>query len=102
MREPAKTAIESASFPANPCPRQPRPSLRFLRSSHSRNAAVLRITQGILIFNVLWGLIWYGVKAALLKYLAGFSKEERRQVFSSRMKAPFDVSAFVARHSERK
>jgi hypothetical protein len=65
-------------------------------------AAVLRVAQGILWFNVLWGLIWYGVKALLLKYLAGFSKEERHQAFSSRMKAPFDVSAFVARHSERR
>lgn len=65
-------------------------------------AAVLRVAQGILWFNVLWGLIWYGVKALLLKYAVGFSKEERRQAFSSRMKEPFDVAAFVARHSERR
>jgi hypothetical protein len=57
---------------------------------------------GVLVFYVLWGFIWYGVKSALLKYQAGFSKEERRQVFSSRMDAPFEVADFVARHSERR
>ena len=59
-----------------------------------------RLTQvffGILFFNVLWGFVWYGVKTLLLKYLAGFSKEERRQSFSSRMREPFDVAAFVRR-----
>jgi hypothetical protein len=64
-----------------------------------------RLTQvffGVLFFNVLWGFIWYGVKTLLLKYLAGFSKEERRQSFSSRMTQPFDVAAFVDRHSERR
>jgi len=64
-----------------------------------------RLTQvffGVLFFNVLWGFIWYGIKTLLLKYLAGFSKEERRQSFSSRMRQPFDVAAFVDRHSERR
>ena len=57
---------------------------------------------GVLFFNVLWGFIWYGVKTLLLRYVAGFSKEERRQSFSSRMRQPFDVAAFVGRHSERR
>jgi hypothetical protein len=61
-----------------------------------------RIAAGVLIFYVAWGFIWYGIKNVLLKYLAGFSKDERRQAFSSRMRVPFDVSAFVARHSERR
>jgi hypothetical protein len=65
-------------------------------------AAVGRIGGGILFFYVAWGFIWYGVKTLLLKYLVGLSKEERRQAFSSRMDAPFDVSAFVARYSERR
>lgn len=64
--------------------------------------ALRRIGFGILIFNVVWGFIWYGVKTLLLKYVAGFSKDERRRAFSSRMDAPFDVAALVARHSERK
>src|SRR5947208_2320654 len=74
----------------------------FFQHYQVDRAAVVRVAQGILMFNVLWGLIWYGVKALLLKYLAGFSKEERRQAFSSRMKVPFDVSALVAQHSERR
>lgn len=57
---------------------------------------------GVLFFYVLWGFLWYGVKAALLTYWAGFSREERRLAFSSRMDAPFEVSAFVSRHSERR
>jgi hypothetical protein len=64
--------------------------------------AFKRVGGAILFFYVAWGFIWYGVKALLLKYVAGFSKEERRQAFSSRMDAPFDVSALTARHSERR
>ena len=60
------------------------------------------VAGAIFFFYILWGFIWYGVKTLLLKYAAGFSKEERRQVFSSRMTAPFELSDFVARHSERR
>jgi hypothetical protein len=60
-----------------------------------------RVTGGILIFYVGWGFIWYAVKARLLRWV-GFSKDEIRQAFSSRMDRPFDVSAFVARYSERR
>jgi hypothetical protein len=51
---------------------------------------------------VIWGFIWYGVKTLLLKYYVGFSKEERRQAFSSRMREPFDVASLTARYSERR
>jgi hypothetical protein len=61
-----------------------------------------RILSGIMFFYVVWGFIWYGVKTLLLKYLVGFSKEERRESFSSRMRKPFDVSEYVRRHSERR
>ena len=50
-----------------------------------------RIASGILFFYVMWGFIWYGIKSLLLTYFVRFSKDERRQAFSSRMKAPFDV-----------
>jgi hypothetical protein len=56
----------------------------------------------LLFFYVIWGYIWYGVKTALLKSFVGFSKEERRQAFSSRMDAPFDVAEIVSRYSERR
>jgi len=61
-----------------------------------------RILGAIFFFYVLWGFIWYGVKTLLLKYFVGFSKEERRQAFSSRMREPFDVASFTARYSERR
>jgi hypothetical protein len=63
---------------------------------------VPRIGGGILFFYVIWGVIWYVVKTLLLKYFVGFSKEERRQAFSSRMRQPFDVGSFTARYSERR
>ena len=71
--------------------------------SHSVDGqALARVAVGVLVFNVLWGLIWYGIKTLLLRYYVGFSKDERRQAFSSRMDRPFDVAAFVTRHSERR
>jgi hypothetical protein len=64
--------------------------------------AVGRVLGGVLFFYVIWGLIWYGIKTILLKYFVGFSKEERRQAFSSRMDTPFEVADLVARYSERR
>ena len=61
-----------------------------------------QVFTGILIFSVIWGFIWYGVKTLLLKYWVGFSREERRQAFSSRMHAPFEVEALISKHSERR
>jgi hypothetical protein len=65
-------------------------------------AAIARVAFGILFFYVIWGCIWYAVKNLLLKWWVGFSREERRQAFSSRMDVPYDVAALVARHSERR
>ncbi len=77
-------------------------STPFFQTYKIDREALGRVTAGILFFYVIWGFIWYGVKTLLLKYVAGFSKEERRQAFASRMQTPFEVSEFVARHSERK
>jgi hypothetical protein len=63
---------------------------------------VPRVGGGILFFYVIWGVIWYVVKNLLLKYFVGFSKEERRQAFSGRMRQPFDVASFTTRYSERR
>ena len=74
-----------------------------LFSRYKVDAEALRnVFFGFLFFSVLWGLIWYGVKNLLLRFLAGFSKEERRLSFSSRMDQPFDLPALLARHSERR
>jgi hypothetical protein len=64
--------------------------------------SLARILGAIFFFYVLWGFVWYGVKTVLLRYFAGFSKDERRQSFSSRMRTPFDVDDLVRRHSERR
>jgi hypothetical protein len=74
----------------------------FFASYDITREGLMRILVGVLIFNVLWGMIWYGAKTFLLRRFAGFTKEECRQVFSSRMRKPFDVGDFVSRHSERR
>lgn len=74
----------------------------FFQNYEIGRDAIARVGAGIFIFNVLWGFIWYAVKNVLLKFVAGFSKDERREAFSSRMTVPYDVAAVVARHSERR
>ena len=64
--------------------------------------AFARVLSFILFFYVIWGFIWYAVKNLLLKFYVGFSKEDRRRAFSSRMREPFDVAAFTSRYSERR
>ena len=63
---------------------------------------LVQILFGIGFFYVLWGFVWYGVKTLLLRHVVGFSQDESRQAFSSRMHRPFDVAEFVGRHSERR
>jgi hypothetical protein len=77
-------------------------SNRFFAHYELNLAAFGRVAVGVVMFNVVWGFIWYGIKSLLLKYLVGFSKAERRQAFSSRMHEPFDVAALVQRYSERR
>jgi hypothetical protein len=65
-------------------------------------AGLMRVAFGFLVFSVLWGFIWFGVKNLLLKYFVGLSKDERRQAFSARMDGTYDVASLVARYSERR
>jgi hypothetical protein len=74
----------------------------FFKSYAVDSEAILRVLQGVLFFYVIWGFLWLGIKSLLLRFVAGFSREERRQAFSSRMDRPFEVSDFLARHSERR
>jgi hypothetical protein len=75
---------------------------RFFQSYRPDRDALVKIVVGVLFFYVLWGFIWYALKTVLLRRVAGFTKEECRQAFSSRMHEPFDVAGFVSRHSERR
>jgi hypothetical protein len=77
-------------------------STRFFTSHTLDGEGLIRVGTGILIFYVLWGFIWYAVKNGLLRFVAGFTKEERRASFSSRMTTPYDVQEILGRHSERR
>src|SRR5687767_9626311 len=68
----------------------------FFGNYEANTQALIRVAQGILFFYIVWGFIWFIVKSLLLKYVVGFSKDERRSAFASRMDKPFDVAALVA------
>jgi hypothetical protein len=61
-----------------------------------------RVLGGVMFFYVIWGVIWWAVKAALLRWFVGFTRDERRDAFSSRMDREYDVDALVRRYSERR
>jgi dolichol kinase len=64
--------------------------------------SLIRVVVGFLMFSILWGVVWYGVKSLLLRYFVGFTKQETRQSFTSRMREPFALDALLARYSERR
>jgi hypothetical protein len=61
-----------------------------------------RLAFGIVFFNVIWAVIWYGVKNLFLAYFVGMTRADRRIVFSSRMSQPFDLPALLGKYSERR
>ncbi len=63
---------------------------------------ILRVTTGVLIMVVVWGLLWYALKRALLRRWCGLSADELRRVFGSRMTRPFELRSLLAAHSERR
>jgi len=64
--------------------------------------ALLNVFFGFLVFSVIWGLIWWGIRALLLRRFVGLSRDEVREVFTSRMHRPFDLSGYLSRYSERR
>lgn len=64
--------------------------------------AIGRVVGGFLIVSVLWGWIWYRIRALLLRRFVGLSTDEVREVFTSRMHRPFDLSGYLGRYSERR
>ncbi len=75
----------------------------FFFTDYSFNLALVwRIVGGVFFFYVLWGVIWWAIKAVLLRWFVGFTREERRDSFSSRMDRPYDVADLVSRYSERR
>jgi len=65
-------------------------------------AAMLRVFLGITFFYVIWGFIWWGVKRLLLRHFVGFTKDEIRESFSSRMRHPYELGPLLAKYSERR
>ncbi len=61
-----------------------------------------RLAFALVFFNGVWAVIWYGVKALLLRVFVGMSREDRRAAFSSRMSGSFDLQSLLARYSERR
>jgi hypothetical protein len=74
----------------------------FFQSYQVDRGTLGRVGGAILFFYVFWGFLWYGIKSVLLRFVAGFSKADRRRAFSSRMHAPYDVADIVSRYSERR
>ena len=64
--------------------------------------ALLNVTGMVVGFYLIPGFFWWGVKSALLRWMVGFDKAERRDAFSSRMDRAYDVRALTAKYSERK
>src|SRR5947207_9148479 len=64
--------------------------------------AIGRVAFGFVFFSILWGWIWYGVRLLLLRRFVKMSKEDVREVFSSRLERPFDLPGLLARYSERR
>jgi dolichol kinase len=79
-----------------------RPSEYFFKEHALDWQQMAGVFIGFTIFNVIWGFIWWGVKGSLLKRFVGFTKEERRLAFESRMDKPFEVADFTSRYSERR
>jgi len=63
--------------------------------------SVGNVLIGIAFFYVLWGFVWWGLKSLALRWV-GFTKDERRDAFSSRMDRSYDVRALTAKYSERR
>ena len=74
----------------------------FFRDYRVGWESVGRVFAGVLFFYVIWGVIWWAIKSALLRWFVGFTRQERRDAFSSRMDRPYDVADLVSRYSERR
>jgi hypothetical protein len=77
-------------------------SSAFFKDYHAGLGQLGAVLGFFLFFHVAWGFVWLGVKTLVLKYLVGFSKEDRRRAYSSRLDGRFDVADYTARYSERR
>jgi hypothetical protein len=62
-----------------------------------------RVVFGFLLMSVVWGWLWYLIRASLLRRFVGLSEAEVGEVFTSRMHGGgFDLQPLLLRHSERR
>ena len=64
--------------------------------------SIVTLIIGFAFFNVFWAFVWFGVKALLLRFFVGMSREDRKIVFASRMSEPFDLGGLLGKYSERR
>ncbi len=64
--------------------------------------ALKRIAAGCAVFAIFYGWFWYRLRLTLLRRVAGFSEQEIKTVFASRMDRPFDLSSILSHHAERR
>jgi hypothetical protein len=74
----------------------------FFRNYSVTAETIQRILWGFAVFWIGWGWLWYRLKRLLLRRVAGFSKDELKANFASRMGTPFSLAALLASHSERR
>jgi hypothetical protein len=73
----------------------------FFSDYHITPQALLSVFGMVVGFYIVPGFFWWAVKSAMLRWI-GFTKDERRDAFSSRMDRDYDVRALTAKYSERK
>jgi dolichol kinase len=75
---------------------------RFAGRYELGGQAAFRLLFTLLFMHGVWAMLWYGLKNLLLAKFVGMSREDRREVFSSRLTRPFDLAGLLARYSERR
>jgi hypothetical protein len=74
----------------------------FFKTYQVDQRTLIGIVFYFLIFLLLWGFVWYGIRNLFLRRYVKMSKEDALEVFNSRMRRPFDLAKYLARYNERR
>jgi len=74
----------------------------FFKSYQIDQRTVFGIVFYFLVFLLLWGFVWYGIRNLFLRKYVKMSKEDALEVFNSRIRRPFDLAKYLARYNERR
>ena len=75
---------------------------QFFGAYRVDGAALSELFGFVVVFYIVFGFVWYGIKILLLRYFVGLTDAEVREAFSSRMSKPFDLQGVLLRYSERR